>query len=295
MPVLQAPPAVAIENILLATDFSDNSRNAAKYAAGIARRFGSKLEIAHIYNPESATSYEESVVIMTAAERKQIADENLESFATHLALEGIPTDLLSVEGHKPSAELLDIAGERRADLIVVGTESKSGIARLILGSTAEQILRGANCPVLTVGPKARTPQPGPLVFRTIVYATDFSPEAAKAAVVALSFAEDSGAHLYCCCVLSLNDEGLKTRAELHRSFSKKLKESIPEEAYDWCAPHCVVEYGEAADAILTVAQRVNADLIVLGARKASFWLTRVEGGLTPALLAEAKCPVMTIC
>jgi nucleotide-binding universal stress UspA family protein len=57
----------------------------------------------------------------------------------------------------------------------------------------------------------------------------------------------------------------------------------------------VVEHGNAAESILELANRVHADLIVLGARNASFWLTHVEHGLTPDLLAEAKCPVMTVC
>jgi nucleotide-binding universal stress UspA family protein len=139
------------------------------------------------------------------------------------------------------------------------------------------------------------PEEGPMVFRTIVYATDFSAEAARAAAFALSFAEDSAAHLYCCSVLSLDEESGRSRAELHQAFGKRLKAMIPESSYDWCTPECVVEYGEAATSILALAARVNADLIVLGARKSSFWLTRVEGGLTPALLAEARCPVLTIC
>ena len=56
-----------------------------------------------------------------------------------------------------------------------------------------------------------------------------------------------------------------------------------------------VEHGDAAKAILELAERVEADLIVLGARKATFWLTHVVHGLTPDLLAQATCPVMTVC
>lgn len=294
MPVLQQPVAVSIENILLATDFSEASDKAAAYAAAIARRFNSKLEIVHVFDPSVVTSYEEAAVAMPACDRKCIADENLVAFASHLPLVGIQTSILSVEGHRPSATILEIAGEHKADLIVAGTESRFGLSRLILGSTAESVLRGAACPVLTVGPKALKPQPGPLVFRSIVYATDFSAEAAHAAAFALSFAEDSNAKLYCCSVLNFNDEGPQTKVALQEAFGRRLKEMIPEDSYDWCSPECVVEYGEAAPAILALAQRVNADLIVLGARRSSFWLTRVEGGMTPAILAEARCPVMTI-
>jgi len=293
MSVLQ-PVAVSVENILVATDFSAASGKAARYAAGIARHFGSRMEIVHIFDPSVVTSYEEAIIAMPAVDRKQISDENLTNFASGLPLDGVPTKVLAAEGHRPHATLLDIAGEHNVDLIVAGTESKSGLSRLLLGSTAEQLIRGASCPVITVGPNVRTPPNGPIVFTRILYATDFSPEAAKAAPIALSFAEDSAAHLYCCCVLGLSDEGLETRKELYAAFERRLQALIPKSSYDWCTPSSIVEYGEAADVILNLARHLDADLIVLGARKSSFWLTRVEGGLTPALLAEAECPVMTI-
>ncbi len=199
------------------------------------------------------------------------------------------------EGHRPSASLLKVAKEHETDLIVAGTQSKSGVERLILGSTAEQIIRNAECPVLTVGPKVTPPGDAPLAFQTIVYATDFSAEAAKAAVYALSFAQDSGAHLYFCYVLNLPTATSWNKEFLDGAFQSALKRMIPESSYDWCNPECVVEHGDAAKAILELATRVQAELIVLGSRKASFWLTHIERGVTPDLLAQATCPVMTVC
>ncbi|MBB5056319.1 nucleotide-binding universal stress UspA family protein [Granulicella aggregans] len=295
MPLLQGPTVLTIDRILLATDFSQASEKAAAYAVGIARRYNSSLEIANVFDPSVTASYEEAILPSMAGERKKISTDNLQNFASQMPLDGIRTSIVATEGHRPADVLLEIAGEHQADLIVAGTEAKSGLARLILGSTAEKILRGAVCPVLTVGPLARTPKAGPLVFKTILYATDFSPEAAKAAAIALSFAQENAAHLFCCCVLNPNDEGFKTRDELQEGFLRRLKDSIPESAFDWCTPECVVEYGEAADRLLSLTQRMDADLIVLGARHSSFWLTRVEGGLTAALLAGANCPVLTIC
>jgi nucleotide-binding universal stress UspA family protein len=294
MPVLQQAVSLSIENILLATDFSVASEKAGAYAKALAKRFGSALEIAHVFDTSVVTSYEEAIVTMTSIDRKKIADENLEAFVRGLSLESVPTQLISSEDHNPSAELLRIATEGRADLIVTGTEGKSGLSRLILGSTAEQLVRWAACPVLTVGPKAQTPEPGPLEFKTILYATDFSTEAAKASAYALSFAQDSAATLYCCSVLTSNDEGPRTRTELTLAFEHKLESLIPKEAYDWCTPKFVVGYGETASALLKIAEEHHVDLIVLGARRSSFWLRHVGGGLTPELLAEAKCPVLTI-
>jgi nucleotide-binding universal stress UspA family protein len=285
---------LSFKKILLATDFSVASERAGAYAKAVAQHFDSELEIASIFSPSVAATYEEAVVSMTPAQMRTIAEENLERFAQDLHLDGIDTQLVLTEDHSPSSALLELSLEHGADLIVTGTHAKTGLSRLILGSTAEQLLRRANCPVLTVGPSARPPEEGLLTFKTILYATDLSPEAAKAASAAVAFAEDSAATLYCCCVLSPSDEGLHTRDELEASFTRRMKKSVPEGAYDWCTPEFVVAYGEAAASILELAQKVNADLIVLGARRASFWINRVQDAMTPMLLANAKCPVLTV-
>lgn len=292
--VVERPVTVPVENILLATDFSLVSVKAGAYARAVAQHFGSSLEIVNVFSPSVVTDYGEAILTMTPAQMKEISEENLRDYARELRLDGIETRLVSAEDHVPSSALLDIAREHEADLIVTGTEAKVGLSRLILGSTAEQLLRLANCPVLTVGPRAKTPTDGPIEFKTIIYATDLSAEAAKAAVIAVAFAQDSAAHLYCCSVMSVDEEGPKTRAELQEDFVRRMKNLIPADAYDWCVPEFVVRYGEAASSLLDFAHQVQADLIVLGARRSSFWLTRVEGGLTPSLLAHAKCPVLTV-
>ena len=179
------------------------------------------------------------------------------------------------------------------DLIVAGTHSKSNMERLVLGSTAEQLIRSAACPVFTVGPHAK--QPPPLFFERIVYATDFLFEAAKAAVYAVSFAEDSGAHLYVCHVLGKQEASSGTRKLPDSAFYSALKQMIPDSSYDWCKPECVVEHGDAAEAILELAARVHADLIVLGAHKDWSWLTPEDRGIVPSVWSRATCPIMTAC
>jgi nucleotide-binding universal stress UspA family protein len=295
MPVLQEPAAVSVETILIATDFTLSSTRALAYARALALRFGATLELAHVFDPTVSTSWEAPELEIPAEDRLRMSNDRLGGIERTLLGSGIATRTVCRGAHRPAAALLEIAREQSIDLIVAGTNSKVGIERVILGSTAEQLIRGASCPVLTVGPKARIPDPGPLTFRTVVFANDFSPEATKAAVYALSFAEDAGAKLYCCYAVQDEHRYGETRAILDEGFRKALQARIPASSYDWCSPECVVEHGAAAQAILDLAQRVDADLIVLGARKSTFWLTRVERGLTPALLAEATCPVMTVC
>ena len=295
MPLMEERVSVSVKKILLATDFSSASEKATAYAGALARRFSSTVEITHVFDPSVVTSYEEAIVGLPVNERRRIATEELERLRDDLSASGINVRTTFVEGYRLCANLLKIAKDHEVDLIVAGTESKSGVERLLLGSTAEQLIRNAECPVLTVGPHTKLPGDVALAFKTIVYATDFSVEAAKAAVYALSFAQDSGAHLYFCYVLGVQTDTTAKRESWDKTFQAALERMIPESSYDWCNPECVVEYGDAAKAILELAERVHADLMVLGARKASFWLTHVERGLTPDLLAQATCPVMTVC
>jgi nucleotide-binding universal stress UspA family protein len=293
MPVLQRV-SVSVKNILVATDFSPVSDKAAAYARAMALNFRSSVEIVHVYDPSVVVSCVDAILGTPAKQRRQLGNENLLKLGADFAAAGLRTTTSLTEGHRAHAAVLRVARRHEADLIVAGTHSKSGLQRLVLGSTAEELIRHAACPVLTVGPHARQPNDGPLVFRTIVYATDFSIQASKAAVYAMSFAQDSGAHLYLCHATGGQATSAESKA-LDATFKASLNKMIPESVYEWCTPETVVKHGDAAKAILELASRVHADLIVLGARNASFWLTHVEHGLTPDLLAEATCPVMTVC
>jgi nucleotide-binding universal stress UspA family protein len=294
MPVIDQRASISLRKLLLATDFSPAAEKAASYALALARNFSSTVEVAHVFEPSIATTYE-AVIGLPPYAMQQITEENLGRVRREFSSAGIEAHTAYIEGHRPYAGLLQLAKDHEVDLIVAGTRSKSGIERLILGSTAEELIRHSGCPVLTVGPNAAPVGNGPLVFRSIVYATDFSTEAAKAAFYALSFAQDSGAHLYFCYVLMQDAIGNRQHEYLNNGFKEALKKLIPNSSYDWCDPECAVEHGDASQAILHLADRVHADLIVLGARKASFWLIHIAPGITPSLLAEAACPIMTVC
>jgi nucleotide-binding universal stress UspA family protein len=295
MPLIEERVNVSLKKILLATDFSLASDKAAAYAKGLARRFASTVEVAHVLDPSAVTTYEEAIIGLPLARRREIISDQLEQIKADFNSSGIRAEAALSEGHNPVTSLLKRAKEQDVDLIIAGTESKSGIKRFALGSTAEGLIRNAGGPVLTIGPNAKPPADGPLAFKNIIFATDFSKESADAAIYALSFAQDSGAHLYFCYVLSIHPDTRAKSDFLDEAFKSALNRMIPQSSYDWCNPECVVEHGDAAEEIIKVADRVNADLIVLGARKASFWLTHIARGLTPDLLAQANCPVMTVC
>jgi nucleotide-binding universal stress UspA family protein len=294
-PVSASPVSVALDKILFSTDFSESAEKAAAYAKALAQRFGSAVEVVHIFDPSVVICPEDATLGYTAQMKEELSAECVERVRDDFTSSGIKSIAISHEGHSPAHDLIEIAKKDKVDLIVTGTASHTDLGRMILGSTAESLIRNAPCPVLTVGPNAAIPEDKPLFFQKIIYATDFSPEAARAAVFALSFAQDSGAKLLLCYVNSINRSSLNVQKVIDASFREALSRLVPESSYDWCNPEFIVEHGEAASAILGLAERVKADLIVLGARKSSFWLTHFERGVTPDLLAQARCPVMTIC
>jgi nucleotide-binding universal stress UspA family protein len=277
----------------LATDFTAASEKAASYAKALARRFNSIVELAHVFAPSDVATRDQTLGGLAVEERRQVSSEALERVLCEFLSLGIEARTVPIEGNRIASELLRIA--RYVDLIVAGTESKRGLERLSERSIAEQLIRNAKCPVLTLGPHSSPVAEGPLAFQSIVYAMDFTPEAAKAATYALAFAQDSGASLYLCYVRSSEMQSSTGQSLGDGVFESSLKRLIPESSYDWCHPECVVEHGDAAAGILELAERKQADLIMLGARKAEFWFTHIEGGVTFELLAQATCPVMTVC
>ena len=82
--------------------------------------------------------------------------------------------------------------------------------------------------------------------------------------------------------------------ELNARFTSALQRLVPDVAREWCEPECVLEHGFAADGILLLAQRVKADLIVLGTRKASHWFDNFKTGVAFQVISSSHCPVLTI-
>lgn len=287
MPVIGERPEITLDRIFVATDFSPTARNATKYAAALARRYSSRLTLLNVVDLSGIAASMGTLVGPAVDVQKDDHMRHLNEGVKEL--HDLRTDVQLLEEFSPPTAILKAI--RDASLVVMGTSGLQGVAKLVLGSVAEHVLRSASCPVLTIGPNVPVLHEESICFRQILFATDFSAQAAKAAPLALAFAEDSSASLYLCHVLP---ERRPHSSDDRKTFIAALERRVPRSAHDWCNPHCVVEHGKATEAILDLAADIQADLLVLGARKASFWLEYVHAGLTPTLLAAAKCPVLTI-
>ncbi len=294
MPVIGDPVGLTVDRIVLATDFSPASEAATAYAKGLARRFSSTLTLANVVELSSTTRTEEAIIGMPADDQRRTSSENLERILADLSFEGIRAIAHELEGRNPAASIVGLADQIQADLIVTGTHSRHGFTKAVLGSCAEGIIRHAKCPVLTVGPKARKPPQGPFSFNTIIFATDFSADAARKASVALAFAQDNTAKIYLCHILEHPGRDVAQTLEQQLKFETALHKLVPQSTYDWCSPECLVEHGNVAPHLVDMANRLQADLIVLGARRSASWFAHLVDGVVAQVLATASCPVMTI-
>lgn len=295
MPVIGDEVGLTLDQVIVATDFTPVSEMAVAYAAALAKRFASKLTVANVVDRSVATRSDEALVGIPIDTMRNDSAENVENVLNDLTLDGVHAAGRIVEAYNPAAEVVRLADELRANLLVIGTHSKTGLQKMILGSFAEGAIHHAHCPVITVGPNVKVGPAEDIPFRTIIFATDLNHDSVQKAAVALTFAKDSLSRIYMCHVIGHPPSDLSDSLDLEFSSEEKLKKLIPAAAYEWCSPSCTVEYGDVVKHILQLAEKTRADLIVLGAQRNTGWFTHLTQGTVAQVLSEARCPVMTIC
>lgn len=299
---------LAIRNVLFAADFSPISETALPYAAAICRRFGSTLHLAHVMSDAGVLMMSGGIDYVSLGtiyeDAHTEAKERLERISMRL---GEMPHRCHVRHGQVWKNLADVVAENRIDLIVVGTHGRGGIGKLLLGSVAEDILRHAPCPVLTVGPQVsgrtkfpategrhRDVAPVDLELREILFATNFSPNAARAASAAVRLAEEFHARLTLLHVIE-NYSELGSRPGPMEDGLRRLQELIPENTALQYAPERALEFGAAAENILRIASERDADMIVLGARgPIGVGGTHLPWSTAHDVLAHAHCPVLTV-
>ncbi|MBX3436271.1 MAG: universal stress protein [Planctomycetaceae bacterium] len=146
---------IKLQKILTPTDFSEFSKPALEYACEFASRFGAELHILHVIDASLAMP---DPLMGAPVSDSEIRD--LES-AAGSALQALPGEAatagVNVAARKlcmgtPFVEIIRYARQNDIDLIVMGTHGHTGLAHVMLGSSAERVVRKAPCPVLTVRP-----------------------------------------------------------------------------------------------------------------------------------------------
>jgi nucleotide-binding universal stress UspA family protein len=208
------------------------------------------------------------------------------------ALEHVDVDVL----HHPSAAIAicDYAAQRDADLVVVGTHGRTGLAHLLAGSVAEAVVRHAPCSVLAVRPTAEMAH----FPRHVLVCTDFSPasEPALRTAAMLARAFESRVtllHVYVDppALPGLKDKPYHAFEAVDADIRKALSE-LERRHFGGAVTTALLVAPNPAEAIASYALRNSADLVVVATRGATGLERLLLGSVAQRVVRHAPCPVL---
>lgn len=296
---------VNIERILCPIDFSEFSRDALDHAVTLARWYHASLTVMHVLeiSPVPADGPAGGAgAFVPLLDREKVADDVRDFARPATASTDVRLEVLVAFG--TAAKTIQVQAEHmRADLVVVGTNGRSGFRRFVLGSVTERLFRSIAVPVLIVPPPVK--KPAKVTYETVLCPVDFSDESMRALSYALSLAQESGARIVLLHVVEgVMDEVdpeqvghvyvLEYLRSTERDALERLKAAVPDEARVWAHPIERVARGRAYKQILATADHERAGLIVMGVRGKGALDRFLFGSTAEHVIREARCPVLTL-
>jgi universal stress protein A len=142
---------MAIQHVLVPTDFSAPAEQALDYAIRLARTFSARLTLLHVIQPIPMGGVDMGVALPETylQEVEEAAQGSMEEALARVTAAGLTAEQLVLYG-VPFQEIVETAKARQVDLIVMGTQGRTGLMHVLLGSVAERVVRLAPCSVLVV-------------------------------------------------------------------------------------------------------------------------------------------------
>jgi nucleotide-binding universal stress UspA family protein len=293
-------PAAGLR-ILLATDGSQGSTMAEAYAYALAHSWGASLTVMSVLEFPPGMNPDYAVNRLYLDELMQEASTRLVDLKVRAGGLGLPVQSRIATGI-PSEEVLAVARAEDADLVVVGTRGKTGLEHVLLGSTAERIIRRAPCPVLTV--PAAKPRAGEGLKATVtrmLVPVDFSDCSLDALEYGALIAQRSKTSLRLFHVLEPVSYGLDftlphmaQRESSKTAITKRLSDFVSTLTSLGLASDFLISGGLPADSILDAARAQSVDVIVMGTHGRRGLSHALFGSVAESVLRRSSCPVLTV-
>ena len=298
--------ADARPRILFPTDLSRSAERAEAYACTLAASWGATLTVMSVLEFPPGLNPEYPVNRMYLAELMRQATDGLVELKERTSARGISVQTRIATG-VPSEEVLAAAKAEGADLIVVGTVGKAGLEHVLLGSTAERIIRTAPCPVLAVRTeRSRAEQGGgtqpPLAkLERILVPVDFSDFSLDALEYAVIVAQRAKASLTLLHVLEPVSYGLDftfphpdKRKRMREAVQAQLESLVSSLASAQVTSDYLLRGGLPNDSILEAARTQSASMIVMGTHGRRGLSHAFYGSVAESVLRSSPCPVLTV-
>jgi len=259
------------KRILFPVDFSQQSIGAAHYVEAFTGRFDAQLTVLHVIEPPSYND----TLMDRGAQRKQRMDAFLANELAYFKVER-----LIVDGD-PATNILKIAAEKQADLIMMPTHGHGAFRRFLLGSVTAKVLHDADCPVWTGVHLEQAPPLDKLEFRNFLCAVNLDEHGKKVFESALEFADEYRAHLT--VVHAAGSEDVNDDRRRLDEFAGTAGPKVS----------MAVERGEVAHVVATAAGRLPADLLIIGRSPAPGVFGRLRDHAYP-IIRQSPCPVISV-
>ena len=289
-----------LSRILAPVAFSPRCRGAVQYAETLAHHFHSELILQHVVQPPpgifaSPDAPDYSTVMELAAGRVEQAKGILAGYIQGQCPD-IPVTQEVAQGD-PAHEIVALARERGADLIVMATHGYGPFRRFLLGSVTAKVLHDAECPIWTGPHLEQAPSYQNIDFHRVVCAVDLGEASLGVLEWAGQFAREFCAQLEIVHVLPytlVQSVGMYFDSEWRHDVATAARDGIlrlQREAK--VTGELSIEFGEPPAAVRDAAVSRKADLLVIGRGSESGLAGRLRANAY-AILRESPCPVVTI-
>jgi nucleotide-binding universal stress UspA family protein len=289
----------SLNEILLPTDLSPRSADVTHYAAGIARRFRSRLTLLHVLpalNPVWASMGDAALADEVLQHQREATEDRLDRCLTR-ELRGLDVRCLVREGD-PATVITEYAAAEHPGLIMMATRGCAGFRRFLLGSVAAKILHDVSCPVWTSSHVVDGRPAAAVIPKIIVCAVD----ANAAGEATLEWASDLAADLHARLIaahaipsLEFHPETYFLEADRRRSLMRDARAKISRVIAASRTPDAEVRVdgGSVAAVVRSVVEDTGAGLLIIGRASCNGMLGRLRTH-SYLLIREAPCPVISI-
>jgi nucleotide-binding universal stress UspA family protein len=287
-------------------DFSPRSLELLEYARAFAGKFGATVHLAHVYEPDHPlTNVMGMPLALPPVQVAQGIRRHLKDLAKKYGLDLLPGHAHAIEG-RPFEEICQLARRHAIDLILVATRGNTGIKHLLLGSTAERIVRYSPCPVLVVHPGAKDGHPvKPEVnFRKILVPIDFSECSLKGFAYARALAGQFEAKLIVLNSVAFqyyitSDEYARYDLPLlleqeERASRRQMREFMEKTDWEGVEASASLQIGHAGQQVCSQAVDRKVDLIVISTHGATGFKHVLVGSTAEYVVQHATCPVLVV-
>ncbi|WP_263416437.1 universal stress protein [Terriglobus albidus] len=282
---------VQLGTIAIPTDFSKASKLALGFAHSLAQQYGFDLSLIHIFpymvHHRYAAPVDWMISDLRSRSRRRLMTAKAKVLTTGTR---IRCSMLDSVGDIPG-QIINTAVSEGASLIVMGTHSRDGVERFLVGSTAEEALRHAVLPVIVVGPHVKDYSRRKI--QTLVYATDLSARSLGVLrILPLLMAGDTRLS-----VVHVREDQAHAPASAgwEVSVRNSLAGVLPVDVLESRVDFKTLEGDDPARAVEQHLKLVHADLLLIGVHKGRGMTTHMSPRTGFRMIMAARCAVLSIC